>query len=1224
MQPGQVKNDHSSCIRYYCWNNELTDELLVGCKPSAEASASASADGSFGQMIGQIGMNMIDMSGSGVGVASKATKGKKGPKIIIPGHYQSGDKQPQETVAVFPSQHSSADTTTGYTDTSPKASSDYKPSKESNGVMITHIPSSDVQALADAASVFNGVAGYTNMELPVVKKNGAVALSSDGTASIFHDAPTIMMTGTGGAGGYGDGSVDGSSLGDGAAGADVFASSVPQSKIDLSDCVVVDEKPLCIDESGHERCYGEQWVYSLNVCKTCSCVGAGSVTCNEQSCDPYPECPQGSFVVEEKTSKCCTSYRIVKDTCDVSKCTNVPKSCGLNEISISYPVDDCCASYECQCDKTSCFKLATVACPAGSVRAVIDSDVCCSVGKCIEIPSSSTSASAGADIFGSGITALFGNAAGDLDDGSMSPFGKLSPATGDSTPTDAVASGLSDQFLPQIAEEAPMCIDKSGQDRKYGDQWYEAGKGCTLCFCINKDSVSCQSEECDIRPPEKNGMTVVEEKTGACCATYRYVPSDCDVSKCQYHPQQCSPCQRSVAYKIDDCCSTYECACDESRCVKLGNPSCPPGSMRVVVEQNVCCPTPKCVYMNGAEANSAAKAASRMSDILAGGYYKDSPDSSFGGYPKVPKSFDGVQPKDTGFADKDSKGSAPFDKSEGETFVTNYVAGKTNIGGTSAADASGAYGMPFAGFGPQFAGYPFGSGASALGGSSIDSGKPSLLIDSSQPKFSPSTGSSYMPGSSDFIGTTTSAGSAFDDTFSGVAKDFEICAEAAICTDKSGAERCYGEQWTSACQLCTCAGVGTIQCKAEACDDVPTVPEGNKLVTEPSFDGCCNSYRVVPKECDTSTCQFEVPSCKQCESVVAYSLDKCCATYECRCNKNMCAQLQHVPCPTGFERIVTEPEACCPVGKCVSSAAASAYTSAKRNGPYVHLNTNAQGGPVGGLPYAGHTEHPSSSGMTDASNVASTYLHALSGDKSSECTEPLCMDETGRSRCYGETWYKHGDACHMCACTNRNTIECNKKECEAYPSVPAGHKVVEEKADDCCYSYKIVSEDCDITKCAENAPVCSACEDLVRYSVDKCCSTYECTCNPSKCFKLGDVPCPNGQERVTSDTQGCCAIGKCVRTVAVSASGSSVFGNGIIADVLGYSSGPNDLFSSISTSGKAKSSAEGFGSSVNEKTFEIISEAAICEDSTGKERCYGETWEVGCKVCTCAQADLVT
>lgn len=130
---------------------------------------------------------------------------------------------------------------------------------------------------------------------------------------------------------------------------------------------------------------------------------------------------------------------------------------------------------------------------------------------------------------------------------------------------------------------------------------------------------------------------------------------------------------------------------------------------------------------------------------------------------------------------------------------------------------------------------------------------------------------------------------------------------------------------------------------------------------------------------------------------------------------------------------------------------------------------------------------------------------------------------------------------------------CTPKVCDTYPTAPDGYKVVSERSDDCCYSYRLVKDDCDVSACSIKPPVCNYFEDLQFYANtdDQCCGTYECACNPNKCLHVQNV-CPVGTSKMISDKIACCPVSKCVFDASASAfaqsdASASLLGNSFMS-----------------------------------------------------------------------------
>ena len=279
-----------SCLRYYCWNNELTDEVLPGCSQSFDQpEAFGFSDPIFG----------IDpKSGSGIGVASKI--GKSGTTIVLPTRYKDKDVLKKSGIVLN-------DELTKFDDRKkPETTSKKEPKpmfevvKEDNGVITKHLPEDSVELLTAAAASFPAFAGYTEAEWPIVKRDGPMGLTNDGSPSLFHDAKVVAIDSI-------KQSAELEKLPLIAVEDGETKSIKDESTPDFSGYKIIEEKAICIDESGVERCYGDSWVYASDPCKTCSCINSATVVCQQHTCDPYPDCPEGHFVVEVKTSKCIIS-----------------------------------------------------------------------------------------------------------------------------------------------------------------------------------------------------------------------------------------------------------------------------------------------------------------------------------------------------------------------------------------------------------------------------------------------------------------------------------------------------------------------------------------------------------------------------------------------------------------------------------------------------------------------------------------------------------------------------------------------------------------------------------------------------------------------------------------------------------------------------------------------------------------------------------------------------
>lgn len=115
-------------------------------------------------------------------------------------------------------------------------------------------------------------------------------------------------------------------------------------------------------------------------------------------------------------------------------------------------------------------------------------------------------------------------------------------------------------------------------------------------------------------PVASSDEMLVKDSSDGCCDYYRAVPKSCVDKTC---PDElvptCNYCEDLVSYKMDECCSTFECKCNLNKCVALDVVSCPIGSERVVVDTESCCPIGKCVRRKRDDRGSFASATSDVS-----------------------------------------------------------------------------------------------------------------------------------------------------------------------------------------------------------------------------------------------------------------------------------------------------------------------------------------------------------------------------------------------------------------------------------------------------------------------------------------------------------------------------------------------------------------------------------------------------------------------------------
>merc|ERR1719317_1854993 len=114
---------------------------------------------------------------------------------------------------------------------------------------------------------------------------------------------------------------------------------------------------------------------------------------------------------------------------------------------------------------------------------------------------------------------------------------------------------------------------------------------------------------------------------------------------------------------------------------------------------------------------------------------------------------------------------------------------------------------------------------------------------------------------------------------------------------------------------------------------------------------------------------------------------------------------------------------------------------------------------------------------------------------------PHCLDESGSSRVYGETWYKNGDACNLCCCHSYACV-CNPSKCITFDEdfiCPTGQTKKLVSSDGCCQipkcTYVSGSQDIEgksmaTTNLLQSSPILMSFND-----VDKLSKPYENSVN---------------------------------------------------------------------------------------------------------------------------------
>ena len=1194
-----MKNDRNICIRYYCWNNALTDEVLIGCTPtsgSASAAANAHASGSG-----------IGYAGPLMGLGSATAMGMAGSKVMLSGPSFTSIVDTEGKKGKIISLDASTSTkTAGDALTSSLNDLSLTTTKnEDNGVVTEHVTIGSNLNFRNAAHAFTAISGYTDKEAAAIKQHGSMAVSADGSVSLFHDALTIVHSSEG----KNQEKLEAKIASKHEAIADAAAATTAK----LS-AAIVDEGAMCIDESGQERKFGETWVYASDVCETCTCCGSGQLRCTNKVCDPYPVSPEGHYVVEEKADDCCMTYRLVKEDCDLSLCMHKTPKCSFYETLQVYPSDDCCATYECVCDPTSCPDLGDPACPEGSVRVVVDSNHCCKVGKCVDVNANDeASASAAAQLTAGGISITTEN------------YGKKAPNILGSLQSEAAAGAAAEVSGVQ---EASVALDKNGKGKSYSQTIFKAGD-VTLQTGANANALGGYG----MYYGSHGGMGLVEGRAGADSGiTYNgghfetvTKTSGKKNSKINVYSQGNIAAKAAAAATGSQAADVYVSG-DEggesfTKMVYV------PGKVTAASDANAQLAGHFGGYgMPGSYMGRLTGKAGAQSDLLYdGGSMVFTHHDHSGKAGAVKAALKGQLDAD---AEADVSGThdalieVDGGKTGGSTITTIFHPGQLKAAARADADMAGEFG----GYGGFLGGTAQFDGSARAGSDLALVGGYMQTITTTDKKSGHKVDVSTEQKQSAFAKATTKGSNSLS---------LQIADEASLCIDDSGVERKYGECWyqtDDVCKFCSCLDADNIECKSEVCDPYPPQVDGKIIVEEKTSD-CCSSYRYVSSTCDISECQFQPIICSPFERMVTYAIDNCCSTYECVCDESKCFDCGNPACPEGSSRVVVDQDTCCGVAKCVyydASAAANAQAVASLKDGFVSIISTTKEKQIGAID-ASLSNKLDASAAAEAGGVMATSATAKATSKKSSTivtkfipgqvsvgssavseatsnlgwighgeiggwkakssagadstlqhtgpsihittvTEPqskqeaslrllsktsadatskasgtneigaevisddgTCIDKIGKSRCYGEQWNSHDDICTVCTCHDLDQIKCTKQECDPRPNPAPGYKVVREENGGCCPSYRVVRESCDCTICQFSAPKCKFNEVLKTYPLDKCCATYECMCNPISCPVLAVLPCPNGCSRKVIDPHSCCPVAKCVRDVSISA-----------------------------------------------------------------------------------------
>ncbi|NXN98019.1 OTOGL protein, partial [Rhinopomastus cyanomelas] len=132
--------------------------------------------------------------------------------------------------------------------------------------------------------------------------------------------------------------------------------------------------------------------------------------------------------------------------------------------------------------------------------------------------------------------------------------------------------------------------------------------------------------------------------------------------------------------------------------------------------------------------------------------------------------------------------------------------------------------------------------------------------------------------------------------------DSHLCIpeEKCACTDPKGQPRSAGETWNGSvrgCCMYSCLENGSVVAVEPQCsEDPPLVCEREgEVVIRVIEEGACCPKQVC--ECNTSSCDAIVPTCKPSEKLVAgYQPLSCCPQYRCECDPSICFNASQLDC----------------------------------------------------------------------------------------------------------------------------------------------------------------------------------------------------------------------------------------------------------------------------------------------------------------------------------------
>merc|ERR1712235_42474 len=980
----------------------------------------------------------------------------------------------------------------------------------------------------------------------------------------------------------------------------------------VTHCVTATECKVCVDKNGVEREYGECWYHADAPCMIFTCYGVNDVRATKRDCGySKPDCSATQSLVAHKVDECCTKYTCCETKeCEGVTCPDTVPACDYCQELVTVQYNKCCCSYECRCVRSKCVELGDCPCPEGYERLVVNGDECCPVARCVPCEGSTI------------IT------------GPTPPVIHVSPTTKPTPPHPETHTWTTTvpvtKTLPPT-ECDPVCINHKGGEVFYGACWSPAP--CTYCQCYADGNVQCKKTECaPMTKCAKGEDTCVETTADGCCQVAFCRPLECATEKCDYTPPTCNYCEDCVARQISECCCTYSCVCNRSKCTDLGVASCPEGYDRYIVDTNICCPVARCCERTTTPTGSTITWTHTDGDHTTRPTVTHTPGTH--GTNTVPTKVTTVITTEECVCVDDNG----IDRYYGEVWSTGQCSsccctapGKVECSTTQCTSKTTCAADEYIS-----ATYAVDKCCSSVCCTKLDCEESCAKVTC--PKVTTPTcecyedclsrpidadcccyeyycecnkskcfklGEATCPAgyyrqvvetnaccpvakccstTTDYTTKTISYTTA---TLTTITPTTHITpTPMKVCIDREGCEREYGECWTyeeEPCMTYTCYSANNIQATPRQCATQPKC-RSDQIMQEYPIDDCCCGYRCLDQECAKVTCSEVVPCCNYCEELEFHPIDECCCTYSCKCARSKCVPLGDCPCPEGYISLVVDGDACCPVAKCMPCT--TKPTGDKTTPDYTTKTT-------GGTPPV-HTPWI----VTDPTHTATCIPEETCGGN-------YCYDHEGRERYYGDCWSPA--ECTYCICDADGTSKCSKKECAAVKQCkPTQSCVTEKTADGCCNVVHCIDEECEEkckgVTCKFTPPTCQYYEDCVATRYDDCCCTYACVCNKSKCCDLQLADCPEGYIRAVIKADECCPTARCIECPP---------------ELTTKTGTPFTKTSSIPT---GTPGTHVYPTTTTPVVITKTTPGGTCYTRDGRTRYYGEIWSVdACETCCCTE-----